>query len=275
MTRANACLCAVVLLLAGCYGLGAGVKLPPLETARDFLVAHQPEEPGYGLYSYLLFGSPPTPASRDRALAEQQQARQAYEALLAERAAEQAAARPGGPVVGFELLREAIPGLERVGVLLDANQRSLAQYLDEIEAPVRALGIQMLRLAVRGPDEIGAAFPHMTKERAGALIVLAGPLFFEHRERIAKLAIERRLPIMSSVVGLVEAGGLMRYIADYYELWRLAARYVDAILHGADPAGLAVEQPTHFALTVNLRTARALGLTLPQSILIRADKVIE
>jgi len=197
-------------------------------------------------------------------------------------------ARPGSNVTGvtteaasaivlkyFELLREAIPGLERVGVLLDANQRSLAQYLDEIEAPVRALGIQMLRLAVRGPDEIGAAFPHMTKERAGALIVLAGPLFFEHRERIAKLAIERRLPIMSSVVGLVEAGGLMRYIADYYELWRLAARYVDAILHGADPAGLAVEQPTHFALTVNLRTARALGLTLPQSILIRADKVIE
>ena len=80
---------------------------------------------------------------------------------------------------------------------------------------------------------------------------------------------------MSSVVDLVEAGGLMRYIADYFELWRLSARYVDAILRGADPARLAVEQPTHFTLTLNLRTARALGLNLPQSLLIRADKVIE
>ncbi|MEW6687799.1 MAG: ABC transporter substrate-binding protein [Pseudomonadota bacterium] len=197
-------------------------------------------------------------------------------------------ARPGGNVTGgtteagsaivvkyFELLREAIPGLARVAVLWDANQRSVAEYLKEAEGPVRALKLEILALPLRDAEEIGPAFARMQREPIGAVIMMAGPMFFAHRERIAELALKHRLPVMSSVVGLVEAGGLMRYIADYYDLWGRSARYVDAILRGAKPADLAVEQPTHFTLTLNLRTARALGLAIPQSILVRTDRVIE
>jgi putative ABC transport system substrate-binding protein len=195
-------------------------------------------------------------------------------------------ARPGGNVTGMtteagstiiakylDLLKQAIPRLKRVGLLWNASSNVQAQYLKDFAMPARTLGVELLTYGVRETGEL--AFARMAQEHAGALIVLADPLFFANRERIAELALRYRTPTMSSVVGLVEAGGLMRYIADFYDLWRRSARYVDEILRGADPAELAVEQPARFELVLNLRTARALGLTLPQSLLIRSDRVIE
>jgi putative ABC transport system substrate-binding protein len=197
-------------------------------------------------------------------------------------------ARPGGNVTGMtteagstiiakyvDLLKQAIPRLQRVALLWNTSSNVQAQYLKDFATPARTLGVELLTYGVREAGELEPAFARMAQERAGALIVLADPLFFANRERIAELALRYRIPAMSSVVGLVEAGGLMRYIADFYDLWRRSVRYVDEILRGADPAELAVEQPARFELVLNLRTARALGLTLPQSLLIRADRVIE
>lgn len=197
-------------------------------------------------------------------------------------------ARPGGNLTGltteagstivvkyFDLLAQALPGLSRVAVLWNATSHVQRGVLEDMQQPARAHGVQIVPIAVRTPEELAPAFERMSGERAGALIILADPLFFPHRDQLAALALAHRLPAMSSVVGFVESGGLMRYIVAHDDLWRRAAPYVDRLLNGADPATLPVEQPNKFELVVNLRTARALGVDLPRSILVRADKVIE
>jgi ABC-type uncharacterized transport system substrate-binding protein len=128
---------------------------------------------------------------------------------------------------------------------------------------------------VRGPDEIDSAFAAMTRERAGAVIVLADPMLIAQRKRIADLAAKSRLPAMYMLTDHVKAGGLMAYGPNIADLYRRAATYVDKILKGAKPADLPVEQPTKFELMINLKTAKALGLKIPQSLLARADEVIQ
>ena len=174
----------------------------------------------------------------------------------------------------LELLKEVVPKLSRVAVLSNPGNASNAPQLREAEVAARALGVRLQPLEVRDPSEIDSAFAAMTRERAGALIVLVDPIIFVHRRRVADLAAKSRLPSVYGVRGHAEAGGFMSYGADFADMSRRAATFVDKILKGAKPADLPVEQPTKFKLVVNLKTAKALGLTIPQSVLIRADEVI-
>ena len=195
-------------------------------------------------------------------------------------------ARPGGNVTGLsflspelsakqlELLKEAVPKTSRVAVLWNPGNPGLALTLREAEVAARALGVQVQLLEARGPDEIDSAFLAMTRERADGLLILGDAVFLLHRTRIVGLAAKSRLPAMYNFKEFVDAGGLMAYAANLADLFRRAAVYVDKILKGAKPGDLPVEQPTRFELVVNLKTARALGLTIPQSVLIRADEVI-
>jgi len=197
-------------------------------------------------------------------------------------------ARPGGNVTGtslqnvevagksLELLKNAIPKLRVVAVLWNpANPVFQAQMVKETEAAARRLGIQLRMLTARDAKEIDRAFAAMSGERAEALIVIADPVFSAQRMRIAALAAIGHLPWISGPSEYVEAGGLMSYAANSSERGRRTAVYVDKILKGAKPADLPVEQPTAFELVINLKTARALGIKIPQSVLIRADRVIE
>ena len=196
-------------------------------------------------------------------------------------------ARPGGNVTGitviapdlvgkqFELLKEVVPKVSRVALLWNpANPASVAQ-LQEAEAAARAVGVRLQLLEARVPQEIDSAFAAMTRERAGALMVLADAILYNQREQIAVLAAKSRLPSASVMHEYAEAGGLMAYGANLLELERRSATFVDKILKGAKPADLPVEQPTKFELVVNLKTAKALGLTIPPSLLARADEVIQ
>jgi putative tryptophan/tyrosine transport system substrate-binding protein len=197
-------------------------------------------------------------------------------------------AHPGGNVTGtsvqavevggksLELLKNAIPKLRVVAVLWNpANPIFQAQMVKETEAAARALGIQLRMLAARDAKEIDRAFAAMTGERAEALTVLVDPVFIAHLSRIAALAANSRLPSISGFREYAEAGGLMAYAANFSELGRRTALYVDKILKGAKPADLPVEQPTKFEFIINQKTAKALGLTIPQSLLLRADEVIQ
>ena len=196
-------------------------------------------------------------------------------------------ARPGGNVTGpssmyaelagkqLELLKETVPKVSRVAVLWNpANAVWQAQMLRQTEGAARALGLQVQLLEARGPDELEGAFAAMTRERASALLVQVDVIFALHARRIADLAAKRRVPAMYGSREHVEAGGLMSYAPNALDLFRRAATYVDKILKGAKPADLPVEQPTKFELVINLNTAKALGLTIPQSVLVRADEVI-
>jgi putative ABC transport system substrate-binding protein len=197
-------------------------------------------------------------------------------------------AHPGGNVTGLafsvegvstsrkeiELLKETIPELRRVAILSNPGNPSHAVGIRNLEAAARPLAVQLQPLEARGPNEFDGAFAAMVKERAEALIVLADPVFFLHGARLADLAARSRLPAAYGYRETVEAGGLMSYAPSYPELWRRAAGYVDKILKGANPADLPVEQPTKFELAINLKTAKVLGLTIPQSVLLRADEVI-
>jgi putative ABC transport system substrate-binding protein len=196
-------------------------------------------------------------------------------------------ARPGGNITGIslltrelsgkrlELLKEAVPGISRVGVLRDADSAAAAIDSKEYEAAARALKIQFLSLEVRGPNpDYEGAFQAAAKGRASAIITISGPLATSYSKRIADLAIKYRLPSMHEGRQLVEAGGLMSYSSSDTEGFRRAATYVDKILKGAKPADLPVEQPTKFEFVINLKTAKQIGLTIPQSVLYRADKVI-
>ncbi len=195
-------------------------------------------------------------------------------------------ARPGGNVTGpssmyadlagkqLELLMKTTPKVSRVAVLWNpANAVWQAQMLRQTEGAARALRLQLQLLEARGPDELeGAA---MTRERASALLVQVDVIFALHARRMADLAAKRRVPAMYGAREHVEAGGLMSYAPNVLDLFRRAATYVDKILKGAQPGDLPVEQPTKFELVINRKTAKALGLTIPQSLLQRADQVIE
>jgi putative ABC transport system substrate-binding protein len=196
-------------------------------------------------------------------------------------------ARPGGnvtvttvmapDVVGkrFELLKELLPKVSRVAVLQHPDNPARASLLREAEVAARAVGVRLQILGVRNSAEIDSAFAAMTREQAGALLPLSDALFDNQQRQMLELTAKRRLPTIMGTRQYAEAGGLMAYGADFLDLERRAATYVDKILKGAKPADLPVEQPTKFDLVINLKTARALGLTIPQSLLLRAAQIIE
>ena len=196
-------------------------------------------------------------------------------------------ARPGGNVTGltimapdlagkqFQLLKEVVPKVSRVALLTNPANPASAPFLREAEVAARALGVRLQTLEARDPQEIDSAFAAMTRERAGALLIHADALFGNQRRQIAELATKRRLPAVYGVREYAEAGGLMAYGANHIDLVRRAATFVDKILKGAKPGDLPVEQPTKFDLVINLRTAKAIGLTIPPSVLQRADQIID
>jgi len=176
------------------------------------------------------------------------------------------------------LLKEALPTVSRVAALWHPaayGELTMSSMMKETEAAAQALGVHLQLVAAQGPNEFDQAFSTIAAERADALIVFPSPMLFNERRRIVDLAVKHRLPSMSMARELVELGGLMSYGASIPDLVRRAAAYVDNILKGAKPADLPVQQPTKFELVINLKTAKALGLTIPQSILLRADEVIE
>jgi putative tryptophan/tyrosine transport system substrate-binding protein len=196
-------------------------------------------------------------------------------------------ARPGGNVTGLsllapelvgkqlELLKDVLPTVSRVAVLWNPANPAHALQVRAADVAARALGVQLHRVEARGPEAFDGAFAAMTRAHAGALLVLADTLFFEYRRRLAELAATSRLPIMHYSRAFVEAGGLISYWASEPGGWRRGATYVDKILKGAKPADLPVEQPTKFELVINLKTAEALGITVPPSLLLLADEVIQ
>jgi putative tryptophan/tyrosine transport system substrate-binding protein len=151
----------------------------------------------------------------------------------------------------------------------------MANIVKDVEDSARALGMQLQLVPADGPDDIASAFSTMVKERADAFIVMPSPMLFGEHQRIVELAANNRLPGMYQAREFVDAGGLISYGANLNDLFRLAATYVDKILNGAKPAELPVERPTKFELVINLKTARALGLTINRDVLLVADDVIE
>src|SRR5262249_14177082 len=198
-------------------------------------------------------------------------------------------ARPGGNVTGLSalasdlmskrlgILKEAVPKLSRVAVLLSPANPINSLYWKELQELAPSQGVQVQRVDVRSSDELDPAFAKMSKERAGAVLVLgiADPLFSGQRKRVIELAARHRLPAMYVAREFVEEGGLMTYGPSQPELFRRAAVYVDKILRGAKPGDLPVEQPTKFERVINLKTAKALGLAVPPSLLRTADQLIE
>jgi len=196
-------------------------------------------------------------------------------------------ARPGGNVTGItgvppwessakqlQLLKEGVARAQRIAFLRDpANPHSLPTVKIVTEA-ARSLGVELQVVGARTPEQFEPAFRAMTQARADALLVQLDPSFSGHLARLADLAVRHRLPSMCGA-GYANAGGLMSYSVTRVDTLRQAARYVDRLLRGANPAELPVEQPTKFELGINLKTAKALGLTIPQSLLLRADQVIQ
>ena len=170
------------------------------------------------------------------------------------------------------LLKEIVPSAAPVAVLW--NEGSL-EYWMAAESAARDRGWKLLSLEIRNAGEIQGAFASAINARAGALLVLGGGFFSPHARQISDLADRSRLPAMYELRPYVEAGGLISYSADIFAIWRQAAGFVDKILKGANPGDLPVEQPTKFELVINMKTAKALGLTIPQSVLLRADEVIQ
>jgi putative ABC transport system substrate-binding protein len=196
-------------------------------------------------------------------------------------------ARPGGNITGLtsisaelggkrlELLKQVAPQASRVAVLYNPADPSNVLLLKELQASAPALGLSLQPLAVRGPDEFEGAFVAMVRERADALFGAPGALTFEHGKVIVALAARSQIPAMWGHRQFVDAGGLMSYAVNYYDQCRRAASYVDQILKGATPADLPVQQPTKFEFVINLKTANALGLTVPPALLALADEAIE
>jgi putative ABC transport system substrate-binding protein len=174
----------------------------------------------------------------------------------------------------LELLKEAVPDVSRVAVLWNPAASLSALEFQVMEAAARGLGVQLQSLEVRGPSEFERAFEAATREGAGALSVLATPFIVQNLRRIVNLALEHRLPAIFWMQQFAETGGLMAYGPNQLDLYRRAAALVGKILKGAKPADLPVEQPTRFELVINLKTAQALGLTIPPVLLFQADKVI-
>jgi putative ABC transport system substrate-binding protein len=197
-------------------------------------------------------------------------------------------ARPGGNVTGFaqipgpdmvmknlELLREVAPGVSQVSVLVNPDNITHEGKMKFLETASQSLGVQLQPVTARGPDELDEAFAAMTKANPGVLLVLGDSMFIQERTRIAKLAVENRLASMYFFGIHPEAGGLMSYSWDMEELYRKLAHAVAKILAGAKPADIPVERPTRFNLVINLKTAKALDLTISPSLLMQANKVIK
>ena len=175
----------------------------------------------------------------------------------------------------LEILKEAVPKLSRVALLGNPANTGNAPQLRLAQDAARALGIQLQPHEASGPREIESAFAAIARERASALIVLVDGMLADHRARIADLAAKSRLPAVYGLSDHAESGGLIAYGPSVHDRFRRAAIYVDKILKGAKPAELPVEQPTKFELVINLKAAKAIGLTIPPSLLLRADQVIE
>jgi putative ABC transport system substrate-binding protein len=196
-------------------------------------------------------------------------------------------ARPGGNVTGLslmhpelsrkrlELLKEVVPKVSRVAILSNPSNPIAPPLLRETEAAARGLGVQIQVVEVRNSAGLDGAFSAMTRDRAGALVVTPDFVFMDQRMRIVDLAAKSRLPAMYAWREPVDAGGLMAYGASIPDILRRAAGYVDKIIKGAKPADLPIEQPAKLELVINQKTAKALGLTIPRSLLLRADQVIE
>ncbi len=196
-------------------------------------------------------------------------------------------AQPGGNITGLtsiaeeiegkrlELLREVVPTISHVALLGNLGNASQRRALEETKAAAAALQMKILFLDVRAANQLDGGFAAIVRERPGALMVFADRLFLHERGRIMDFATRHRLPGVHAYRELVEAGGLMSYGPSYAGMHRRAAYYVDRILKGAKPGNLPVERPATFELVINLKTARALGLTIPPSLLARADQVIE
>ncbi len=196
-------------------------------------------------------------------------------------------ARPGGNVTGLtnmatdltqkrlQILKEAVPSATRIAVIMDPSDPVVAPQWRDAQSGAERLGVHLQRLEVRNADDLRRAFQMAVAGKAEAVLRLADPLAIVLRTETADLAIKHRLPLMARARGEVEVGGLLSYYADALDYHRRAASYVDRILKGAKTGDLPIEQPTKFELVVNLKTAKALGLTIPQSLLLRADQVIE
>jgi ABC-type uncharacterized transport system substrate-binding protein len=196
-------------------------------------------------------------------------------------------ARPGGNITGLttqapelggkrlELLKEIVPKLSRVAAIGNPDTLSYSKQMKEIEMAAQAISLQVQSVPVKAPSDFENAFTAIKKERARALITLAAPTVIFLRDRIIELAVKTGLPAAYSDSEFVESGGLMSYAPNYNDLLRRAAVFVDKILKGAKPADLPVEQPTKFELVINLKAAKQIGLTIPQSVLYRADRVIK
>ena len=196
-------------------------------------------------------------------------------------------ARPGGNITGLtsisteiegkrlELLRELVPNISYIAVLWNAGSPVQVIQEKEMRAAADKIGMKMLSRGVRSLEEIEKAFTTIIKEQPGALCVLADRLFLHHRNRIMDFATQHRLPGVYAYRELVEAGGLMSYGPSYAAMHRRAAYFVDRILKGISPGDLPVEAPTTFELVLNLKTAKVLGVTIPQAVILRADDLIE
>ena len=196
-------------------------------------------------------------------------------------------AHPGGHTTGLtilipelsakrlELLRQVVPNARRIGVLWNATGPAGALALKATETAAQHFGLQVDAVEVRGPDALDAAFSTLAKSRAEALYIIEGPLLISLRSRIVELALKHRLPAIAPLREFADVGGLIAYGPSLVDMFRRSAAYVDKILKGAKPADLPIEQPTTFELVINLKTAKALGLTIPQPLLLRANELIQ
>jgi len=201
----------------------------------------------------------------------------------------QSYARPGGNVTGLtsevgglpiaaktlEFLKQAVPAASRIAVLVNPRSEFAGRLFEDIEAAAKALKVELVPVEAGAPEQLERAFARMQKTGVDALFVVADAMFFVHRARIAELAIRVRVPMGSAMALSAQAGGLIHYVMDLSDNYRRAADFVDKIFKGANPAELPIEQPAKFQLILNLKTARALRLTLPESLLVRADQLIE
>jgi putative ABC transport system substrate-binding protein len=196
-------------------------------------------------------------------------------------------AHPGENVTGFsifapemsgkrlELLRDIVPGLARVGILFTRQSASHPALLLATREPAHQLGIDLVEIEVPGPNEIENAFDRLVREHVGAVEALQGIEFYRIRARIAELGLKHRMPVITGETEFARLGGLIQYGPDISDSWRRAVDYVDKIFKGSKPADLPIAQPTKFELVINVRTAKALGLTVPPSLLARADEIFE
>ena len=195
---------------------------------------------------------------------------------------------PGGNVTGvtvtptweihakqLQLLKEAVPRARRIAFLWNPANRAASPSVRTVEEAARSLGLELHVVGARAPEELEPTFRAMTQARVDALLVMSDAMFLAHRAQLADLSVRHRLPTMYGLDEHTKAGGLMAYSVNLVDRYRLAAGYVDRLLRGAKPAELPVEQPAKFEFVVNLKTAKALGVTIPQALLLRADQVIE